>query len=66
LDTIRFGLLKFLNNHLFPVSEGLEGLGSFRLLLVDEPGDGVSPGIKPATAQELISELNIVPLYTSQ
>lgn len=41
--------------------EGLEQLGSFRLLLGDEPRDGASLGIKPAAAQQLISELNFAP-----
>ena len=41
--------------------EGLEQLGSFRLLLGDEPRDGASLGIKPAAAQQLISELNSAP-----
>jgi SNF2 family DNA or RNA helicase len=41
--------------------DGLKKLGSFRLLLGDEPQDGVSLGIRPATAQVLISELNSLP-----
>jgi len=41
--------------------EGLEQLGSFRLLLGDEPRDGASLGVKPTAAQQLISELNSVP-----
>ena len=41
--------------------QGLEQLGSFRLLLGDEPRDGASLGIKPAAAQQLISELNVAP-----
>ena len=41
--------------------EGLEQLGSFRLLLGDEPRDGAALGIKPAAAQQLILELNAAP-----
>ena len=43
--------------------EGLEQLGSFRLLLGDEPRDGASLGIKPAASQQLISELNTAPYH---
>jgi superfamily II DNA or RNA helicase len=39
----------------------LQQLGSFRLLLGDEPRDGASLGLKPATTQMLISELNTTP-----
>lgn len=39
----------------------LEQLGSFRLLLGDEPGDGVDLGIRPAAAIQLLSELNSSP-----
>ena len=41
--------------------QGLEELGSFRLLLGDEPRDGAVLGLKPAVAQHLISDLNTAP-----
>jgi len=41
--------------------EGLEGLGSFRLLLGDEPKDGASVGLRPRAAEQLITELNTAP-----
>ena len=41
--------------------EGLEGVGSFRLLLGDEPKDGASVGLRPRAAEQLITELNTAP-----
>jgi len=41
--------------------DGLEQLGSFRLLLGDEPGSGIDLGISPAAASQLLSELNSSP-----
>ena len=43
------------------IQEGLQGLGSFRLLLGDEPQDGQSVGLQPRAASSLISELNATP-----
>ena len=40
---------------------GLEKLGSFRLLLGDEPKNGAAIGLRPRGAQELIAELNAAP-----
>jgi len=40
---------------------GLENLGSFRLLLGDEPRDGSSLGLRPRAAQQLLADLNAVP-----
>ena len=40
------------------LQEGLQGLGSFRLLLGDEPEDGESVGLRPQAALRLIHELN--------
>ena len=41
--------------------DGLGQLGSFRLLLGDEPGDGLALGIRPVAAIQLLSELNSSP-----
>ena len=43
------------------LQEGLEKLGSFRLLLGDEPRDGASVGLRPRAAQQLVSDLNAAP-----
>lgn len=43
------------------LQEGLEKLGSFRLLLGDEPKDGASVGLRPCAADQLIVELNDAP-----
>lgn len=43
------------------LQEGLEKLGSFRLLLGDEPKDGESVGLMPRAADQLITELNAAP-----
>lgn len=40
------------------LQEGLQRLGSFRLLLGDEPEDGESVGLRPRAALRLIHELN--------
>jgi len=40
---------------------GLQQLGSFRLLLGEEPRDGASLGLRPAAATRLIAELNAAP-----
>ena len=41
--------------------EGLQGLGSFRLLLGDEPRDGESIGLRPRAVSRLVQELNGAP-----
>ncbi len=41
--------------------EGLERLGSFRLLLGDEPKDGPSVGLRPRAALQLAADLNAAP-----
>ena len=43
------------------VRQGLQGLGSFRLLLGDEPRDGESLGLRPQAASRLVQELNAAP-----
>lgn len=43
------------------LQEGLQGLGSFRLLLGDEPRDGESIGLRPRAASRLIHDLNAAP-----
>ena len=43
------------------LQEGLQGLGSFRLLLGDEPQDGESVGLRPRAASRLIQDLNAAP-----
>ena len=43
------------------LQEGLQGLGSFRLLLGDEPRDGESIGLRPRAASRLIQDLNAAP-----
>ncbi len=43
------------------LQEGLQGLGSFRLLLGDEPRDGESIGLRPRAASRLVQELNAAP-----
>ena len=43
------------------LQEGLQGLGSFRLLLGDEPRDGQSIGLRPRAASRLVEELNAAP-----
>lgn len=40
---------------------GLETLGSFRLLLGDEPQDGAAIGLRPRAAQKLVEDLNAAP-----
>ena len=41
--------------------DGLLGLGSFRLLLGDEPADGTAVGLRPRAATTLRGELNAAP-----
>ena len=43
------------------LQRGLRGLGSFRLLLGDEPQDGESVGLRPRAALRLTQELNAAP-----
>ena len=43
------------------LQQGLEGLGSFRLLLGDEPQDGQAVGLRPKAASQLTGELNAAP-----
>ena len=43
------------------LQQGLQGLGSFRLLLGDEPRDGESVGLRPLAASRLVQELNAAP-----
>ena len=43
------------------LQHGLQRLGSFRLLLGDEPRDGESVGLRPRAAQRLFQELNAAP-----
>ena len=43
------------------LQQGLQGLGSFRLLLGDEPQDGESVGLRPRAASRLVQELNAAP-----
>ena len=43
------------------LQDGLQGLGSFRLLLGDEPRDGESIGLRPLAASRLVQELNSAP-----
>ncbi len=43
------------------LQEGLKGLGSFRLLLGDEPKDGETVGLHPRAALGLADELNATP-----
>ena len=43
------------------LQEGLQGLGSFRLLLGDEPWDGESIGLRPRAASRLVQGLNAAP-----
>ena len=43
------------------LQQGLEELGSFRLLLGDEPQDGESVGLRPRAASRLTRELNAAP-----
>ena len=43
------------------LQQGLQGLGSFRLLLGDEPQDGESVGLRPRAASRLIQDLNVAP-----
>ena len=43
------------------LQEGLQDMGSFRLLLGDEPQDGESVGLRPRAASRLIQELNAAP-----
>ena len=43
------------------LQQGLQGLGSFRLLLGDEPRDGESVGLRPRAASHLTQELNAAP-----
>ena len=43
------------------LQQGLQGLGSFRLLLGDEPQDGESVGLRPRAASRLLQELNAAP-----
>ena len=43
------------------LQKGLEDMGSFRLLLGDEPRDGAALGLRPRAAQQLIGELNAAP-----
>ncbi len=43
------------------LQNGLQGLGSFRLLLGDEPQDGEALGMRPKAASRLVHELNASP-----
>ena len=43
------------------LQQGLQGLGSFRLLLGDAPGDGETVGLRPRAARQLTGELNVAP-----
>ena len=43
------------------LQEGLQGLGSFRLLLGDEPRDGEAVGLRPRAALRLTQDLNVAP-----
>ena len=43
------------------LQKGLQGLGSFRMLLGDEPQDGESVGLRPRAASRLIQDLNAAP-----
>ena len=43
------------------LQDGLQGLGSFRLVLGDEPQDGESVGLRPRAASRLAHELNTSP-----
>ena len=43
------------------LQHGLQGLGSFRLLLGDEPEDGAALGLRPRAALRLTQELNAAP-----
>ena len=43
------------------LQDGLQELGSFRLLLGDEPRDGMSVGLRPRAASQLTGELNAAP-----
>ena len=43
------------------LQEGLQDLGSFRLLLGDEPKDGETIGLRPQAALGLVNELNAAP-----
>ena len=43
------------------LQQGLQGLGSFRLLLGDEPQNGESVGLRPCAASRLTQELNGAP-----
>ena len=47
------------------LQQGLQGLGSFRLLLGDEPQDGESVGLRPKAASRLLQELNAAPFDES-
>ncbi len=48
----------YFNVHGFDLlKEGLRDLGSFRLLLGDEPKDGESIGLRPRAAGQLLGEL---------
>ena len=43
------------------LKEGLRDLGSFRMLLGDEPRDGAAIGLRPDGATRLVTELNAAP-----
>ena len=43
------------------LQQGLQALGSFRLLLGEEPQDGPSVGLRPKAASRLVQELNAAP-----
>ena len=43
------------------IKNGLGNLGSFRLLIGDEPKDGLSVGLRPQAALQLTHELNAAP-----
>ena len=43
------------------LQQGLQGLGSFRLLLGEEPQDGAAVGLRPGAASRLVRELNGAP-----
>ncbi len=43
------------------LQQGLQRLGSFRLLLGDEPSDGEAVGLRPRSARRLTQELNVAP-----
>src|SRR5947209_20109615 len=43
------------------LQDGLQGLGSFRLLLGDEPVEATDLGLRPRAASALLHDLNVTP-----